>query len=385
MDLVEVTEGATTIRVPAPDPEAAFPPGAAPVFYNPRMAINRDATVLFLRALPPERRPPDYLDARGATGLRGLRVARETGLAVTINDRSRRALDLAAENAARLGLAVETVRSDANALMSSRRFGAVDLDPFGSPAPFADAACRSAARYLFVTATDTAPLCGAHLRAGMRRYFAQPMNTEYHAEVGLRILLGFVVRKMVKYDRGLVPLCCFAREHFVRLHLALSEGAAAADRTLARIGYVHQCRRCPGRAEQAGLLPEPAACPACGGETSPVGPLWLGQVNDPTTIAAMRGAVDGPPLAQGTALGRMLAVLEAELPTSTFYDYHVLAKREVVSPPAIETVLERLRSEGYRASRAHYAGTALKTDAPLDAVLEALTDQAPEESRRLSI
>jgi tRNA (guanine26-N2/guanine27-N2)-dimethyltransferase len=373
MDLVEVTEGATTIRVPATDPEVAFPPGAAPVFYNPRMAINRDATVLLLRALPPERRPPDYLDAMGATGLRGLRVARETGLAVTINDRSRRALDLAAGNAERLGLAIETVRSDANALLSSRRFGAVDLDPFGSPAPFVDSACRSAARYLFVTATDTAPLCGAHLRAGMRRYFARPMNTEYHAEVGLRILLGFVVRELVKYDRGLSPLCCFAREHFVRLHLGLSEGAAAADRTLARIGYIHQCRRCPGRAEQAGLLPEPAACPACGGETSPVGPLWLGAVNDPATVAAMRGAVDGPPLAQGTALGRMLAVLEAELPTSTFYDYHVLAQREGVSPPAIETVLERLRSGGYRASRAHYAGTAIKTDAPLANVRAAIT------------
>ncbi len=373
MDLVPVTEGATTILVPAPDPDAAFPPGAAPVFYNPRMALNRDATVLFLRALPAERRPPDYLDAMGATGLRGLRVANEAGLAVTINDRSRRALDLAAENAARLGLAVETIRSDANALMSSRRFGAVDLDPFGSPAPFADAACRSAARYLFVTATDTAPLCGAHLKAGMRRYFARPMNTEYHAEVGLRILLGFVVRELVKYDRGLVPLCCFAREHFVRLHLSLSEGAAAADRTLARIGYVHQCRRCPGRAEQAGLLPEPVPCPACGGATTPVGPLWLGAIADPATLVAMREAIGEATLAQGTALGRMLALLEAELPTSTFYDYHVLAKRLVVSPPAIETVLDRLREEGYRASRTHYAGTGVKTDAPLEAVCAALT------------
>ena len=87
----------------------------------------------------------------------------------------------------------------------------------------------------------------------------------------------------------------------------------------------------------------------------------------------MRGAIGGATLAQGTALDRMLALLEVELPTATFYDYHVLAKRLVVSPPAIETVLERLRKEGYRASRAHYAGTALKTDAPLAGVLAAIT------------
>jgi tRNA (guanine26-N2/guanine27-N2)-dimethyltransferase len=372
MDLVPITEGGTTVLVPAPDPTASFPPGAAPVFYNPQMAINRDATVLFLCALQADHRPNDYLDAMGATGLRGLRVARETGVPVTINDRSQRALDLAATNAARLDLEVETVRSDANALMSSRRFGAVDLDPFGSPAPFTDAACRSAVRYLFVTATDTAPLCGAHLNAGMRRYFARPRNTEYHAEVGLRILLGFVVRELVKYDRGLVPLCCFAREHFVRLHLGLAEGAAAADRTLARIGYIHQCRHCPARVEQPGLLPEPTRCPDCGEATSPIGPLWLGAIGDPATIAAMRDALPTATLARGTALDRLLALLEAELPTSSFYDYHVLAKRQGVSPPAIGTVLERLEDEGYRASRAHYAGTALKTDAPLAAVLAAI-------------
>lgn len=373
MVLVPITEGGTTLLVPAPDPSASFPPGSAPVFYNPRMALNRDATVLFLRSLSEGALPADYLDAMGATGLRGLRVAGETGVPVVINDRSPRALGLAATNADRLGLTVETVRSDANALMSSRRFGAVDLDPFGSPAPFTDAACRSAVRYLFVTATDTAPLCGAHLRAGMRRYFARPMNTEYHAEVGLRVLLGFVVRELVKYDRGLVPLCCFAREHFVRLHLGLRQGAAAADETLARIGYVHQCRSCLGRVEQAGLVAEPVPCPTCGGETVPVGPLWLGALNDPTTIGAMREHVSGSTLEKGTALERLLATLAGELPTATHYDYHVLAKRAGASPPAIETVLETLRSEGYMASRAHYSGTAIKTDAPLERVTAALT------------
>jgi tRNA (guanine26-N2/guanine27-N2)-dimethyltransferase len=89
----------------------------------------------------------------------------------------------------------------------------------------------------------------------------------------------------------------------------------------------------------------------------------------------MRGAIADATLAQGIALDRLLALLEAELPTATFYDYHVLAKRSGVSPPAIETVLERLRKEGFRASRAHYAGTALKTDAPLAAVMAALTGQ----------
>ncbi|NLX50386.1 MAG: tRNA (guanine(10)-N(2))-dimethyltransferase [Methanospirillum sp.] len=373
MDLVPVTEGATRILVPAPDPTAPFPPGAAPVFYNPRMAISRDATVLLLRSLAPGDRPADYLDAMGATGLRGIRIAGEAGIPVTINDRSRRALALARANAARLGLAVEIVHGDANALMSSRRFGAVDLDPFGSPAPFTDAACRSARPYLFVTATDTAPLCGAHLRAGMRRYWARPMNTEYHAEVGLRILLGFVVREVVKYDRGLVPLCCFARAHFVRLHLRLQDGASAADRTLARIGFVHQCRACPGRAEKTGLLPESVPCPSCGGATAAIGPLWLGEIGDPDVMRTMRAGLATATLAEGPALDRLLALLAAELPTATHYDYHVLAKRLGLSPPPIGAVLARLEKAGYRASRAHYAGTAVKTDAPLEEMYGTLT------------
>ena len=151
--------------------------------------------------------------------VRGLRVAHECNVPVTINDRDSQGTDLIRYNANHANLPVEIVERDANALLSERSFDAVDLDPFGTPAMYVDAAVRGSRRFLFITATDTAPLCGAHLKAGKRRYFAQPMNTEYHGEVGLRILLGFVVRETVKYDRGIEPLFCFAREHFVRLHL----------------------------------------------------------------------------------------------------------------------------------------------------------------------
>ena len=69
-------------------------------------------------------------------------------------------------------------------------FNIVDLDPFGSPAPYLDAATRSVVHLLEVTATDTAPLCGAHFNSGMRKYAAVPLNNEFHSEMGVRILLG---------------------------------------------------------------------------------------------------------------------------------------------------------------------------------------------------
>ena len=364
MDVVEVIEGKTRFFVPRQDPRLQFPPGSGPVFYNPRMEMNRDATVLLLAVLG----PGSYLDAMGASGARGLRVAHEVGIPVTINDRNAQAVDLIRRNVAALDLAAEVTRGDANALMSGRRFDAVDLDPFGTPAPFVDSAARSAGNYLFVTATDTAPLCGAHLKAGMRRYFSRPRNTEYHAEVGLRTLLGFVVREVIKYDRGVEPLFCYAHEHFHRLHLGLREGAAAADRTLARIGYVMQCPQCLYRTEQAGLLPEPGECALCGADLVPVGPLWTGRVNDDRTLALMQEALSTVTIGTGRGIARLLLTCRQELETSSHYDYHVIAKRLRVSPGGIGTVVERLAALGYQASRAHYSGTAVKTDAPLPAL-----------------
>ena len=164
----------------------------------------------------------------GATGVRGLRVANECGVPVTINDKDPEAIPLILQNVARSGLPITVTCRDACSLLYEQSFDAVDIDPFGTPAPFIDAGIRGCRRFLLVTATDTAPLCGAHLQAGIRRYFARPANTGYHAEVGLRILLGFVVRETMKYDRGIEPLFCFAREHFVHLNLMLTRGAQAA-------------------------------------------------------------------------------------------------------------------------------------------------------------
>jgi tRNA (guanine26-N2/guanine27-N2)-dimethyltransferase len=371
MEYIEAREGTTTFLVPTQDAATQFPPGTAPVFFNRRMELNRDATVLLLPVLEPS----DYLDAMGATGIRGLRVANECGVPVTINDRDPKAIELITGNVERSGIATEVVNQDVNALLSERSFDAVDLDPFGTPASFVDAAVRGTRRFLFVTATDTAPLCGAHLKAGIRRYFAQPMNTEYHSEVGLRILLGFVVRETVKYDRGVEPLFCFAHEHFIRLHLRLLRGAQAADRTLGQIGFVLQCKTCPYRTEQKGLVPETARCPHCGEPLRPIGPLWLGSIQDPETLARMEKRLVGMELGTKGELGKLLELCSAELPTSSHYDYHRLAKLARCSPPHIAAVLERIASSGYPATRTHFSGYGIKTEAPLAVIFDAISAQ----------
>ena len=365
MQTRQIREGRTEIAVPAQDDSAAFPPGTAPVFYNPRMELNRDATILFLKAVQPE----NYLDTMGASGIRGFRVAEECGIPVTINDKDSRAVELIVENMNRLShLPVEVSHDDANALMSVRRFDCVDLDPFGTPAPFVDAAAGSAKHYLCVTATDTAPLCGAHLKAGIRRYGAIPMNNEYHSEVGLRILMGFVVREIVKYDRGVEPLFCFAREHFVRLHLRLSYGADRADKTLTQIGYIYQCPSCPYRTTGQGILPKAHQCPTCGKPLKAVGPLWLGPLQDHTLLAELSELLPEQEFGSSQRLGRLLETLKDEIELPTFYEYHKLCKRWKISPGKSDDIIAQLREAGYQASRTHFSGTGLKTDAPLDVI-----------------
>ena len=332
------------------------------------MELNRDATVLLLSVL----QPSDYLDAMGATGVRGLRVANECGIPVTINDRDPAAIPLIRQNVARSGLPVTVTCRDASSLLSEQSFDAVDIDPFGTPAPFIDAGVRGCRRFLLVTATDTAPLCGAHLRAGIRRYFARPANTGYHAEVGLRILLGFVVRETVKYDRGIEPLFCFAREHFVRLNLMLTRGAQAADRTIAKIGFLMQCPSCAYREEQPGMIPAAACCPHCGKPLRPIGPLYLGKLFTDEVLAQMQERLACSELGTKKDLAKLLGTCWEELPLSSHYDYHLLARSLAVSPPPIDTVLERLRSAGYAASRTHFSGTGVKTDAPLRVLLETI-------------
>ena len=178
------------------------------------MELNRDinvaATAAFVERLLSKkdilREEIRYVDAFSASGIRGLRIAGEIGIHSTMNDWSHEAFELIKENIKINGLEekAQATRRNANVLLHEQRFHIVDVDPFGTPSPYLDAAASSAYSMLSVTATDTAPLCGAHLNSGIRKYASVPLNTEYHSEMGLRVLLE-PVQGACKTRKGMLP------------------------------------------------------------------------------------------------------------------------------------------------------------------------------------
>ncbi|GAB3320515.1 tRNA (guanine(26)-N(2))-dimethyltransferase [Haloplanus rallus] len=373
---MRVTEGQVEFEVPDARDGASEGRGDG-VFYNPTQELNRDVTVAVLRAYRDrEPRADSYLDATTASGVRALRAASE-GWAVTAADTDADAVALARENAARAGLAddVAVVERNANALMHESTFDVIDLDPFGTPVPFADAAFVGARDLVCVTATDTAPLCGAHFESGVRSYGAVPRNTDYHPEMGLRVLLSAMVRTAARYDTAARPVCSHVSRHYARTYLELDGRATRADECIDELGYVHHCEDCLARDAEWGLIAHPPeTCPTCGsGRVVTAGPLWLGAIRDPEFVAAVRDALTDD-MGEADRASRMLETVAAELDEPTHYDQHRLCKQWGRSANAMDEFLADLRAAGHDASRAHYGGTTFKTDADVEAIRVATAD-----------
>jgi tRNA (guanine26-N2/guanine27-N2)-dimethyltransferase len=369
---MEVEEGGVTVEVPE---QAETGVGEA-VFFNPRMELNRDITVAALRAYrDQEPRASSYLDATAATGVRGVRAAAD-GWDVTLADVDPDAVALCRANLARNGLEGDVVERDARALLyDSGGVDVTDLDPFGTPMPFAAAAFENTRDLVCATATDTAPLCGAHFESGVRTYAAVPRNTEYHAEMGLRVLVGALARTAARRDVGVRPLLSHASDHYARTYLELERRATAADDAVGELGHVHHCRSCLWRASERGLVADPPdRCGNCGAEVETAGPLWLGSTRAPGFVGATRAALDGGMGCRGRA-ARLLDRVAAELDVPTHYDVHELAAARDVPAPATSEAVASLRRAGYQASRAHYSGTALKTTAGVARAGEVVFDR----------
>ncbi|AHG04808.1 N2,N2-dimethylguanosine tRNA methyltransferase [Halobacterium sp. DL1] len=361
-----VEEGGVTVEVPR---ESGGGEGAAEgVFFNPTQELNRDVTVAALAAYRErEPRAATYLDAMAASGIRGVRAA-ANGWDATLADLDPDAVELARSNLARNDLSGEVVERNVNSLLhdDDRFFDVVDVDPFGTPIPFADAAFANARNLVCITATDTAPLCGAHFESGVRKYGAVPRNTEYHAEMGLRVLLSALARTAARYDVGVTPVLSHVSDHYVRTYLDLSHRATDANSAIDELGYVYHCQQCLHREHEHGLIADPRdECPHCGGnQVLPAGPLWLGPAHDESFVASVREQVTNE-MGAAKRARKLLDTIGGELHEPTHFDQHRLYGQWSEPAVGMDEFLDELTDAGLAASRTHFGGTTFKTDGTL--------------------
>ena len=218
------------------------------VFYNPVMKLNRDISVLLLNSI--DKNDLQIADPLAATGIRSIRLLKELNKnkikRICINDFNKDSVKLIKHNLELNKIKLENNKKiiikneDANLfLLNSQGFDYIDIDPFGCPNYFLDAACKRLSRegILAVTATDTSALCGTFPKACMRKYWAVPKKDAIMHETGLRILIRKIQMIAAQYDKALAPLFSYSKEHYMRVFLANDKGKSKVDGILKQHNY----------------------------------------------------------------------------------------------------------------------------------------------------
>ena len=313
-----ITEGKARIKVPVGEKISR----SLDVFYNPVMKFNRDISVILLKAL--NMKSMDIADPLAASGVRSIRFASELPRKminrIVLNDGSARAVSNIKANLRLNKLKLEVHNKEANSfLLSQNAFDYIDIDPFGSPNPFLDAAMKRLKRHgiLAITATDTGALAGAFRDAGIRKYQAVPLKNDFMHETGLRILIRKAQLVACQYDMALVPIMGFFKDHYYRIFFQMNEGAIGASKVINQHEFLLSCRKC-------------LKCQVshfntanCHGKMEYAGPLWAGKLGEPALIRKMIGLTDEK------RLKSFLAILEQEFMHNIigFYDTSTIAKK----------------------------------------------------------
>tara|TARA_Y100000766_G_scaffold29026_1_gene20167 strand:+ start:847 stop:2211 length:1365 start_codon:yes stop_codon:yes gene_type:complete len=245
-----------------------------PGFLNPAMAPARTRSVLLVNDalqhdwLVRADQSIRILDALCATGVRIRRWRNEVPgplqqrLRITANDLDQFALDWAKASHQkhppsqsvnhepeddRYGSNSDQVfdngldfrNKDARIAMIESGFQWIDLDPFGSPVQFLDAALQGLSRtgVLEITATDTAALTGSSASSQARRYGAKGIVDVYAHDDAVRLLLGTVATSAARLDKSITPLLALFDGHHVRISCLVQTSREKASKINNSIGW----------------------------------------------------------------------------------------------------------------------------------------------------
>lgn len=318
------------------------------------------------------------LEALGATGLRAIRYYNEvpTLKQVVCNDLSVEAVASIRRNVEFNGLNPETQivphHGDGNRVMYDQLvkdpppapFHVIDLDPYGTSAPFLDAAVQAVADggLLCVTCTDMAVLAGNRPDISFAKYGGMSIRAQYNHEMGVRVVLHLIASLAARYGRHMVPLLSCSIDFYCRVFVRIFDGANEARLLASKTCYAMQCTACQfhhvfyaGRYEppsatnkgpkyKSGTGPKCGSeCPQCGRSFLMAGPMWGAPMHDSEFVSACLARVNSLPADTfGTAarMRGMLSVCLEELADVPFhYTIDAIAGLLHCSTPRAEEVL----------------------------------------------
>ncbi|RVX68614.1 hypothetical protein B0A52_07041 [Exophiala mesophila] len=404
---------------------------------------------------PPQQPTPKQtqftiLDALSATGLRALRYAQEIPFAtkVVANDLSPEAVKAINLNVEHNGLKgkIHANLGDARAFMYSKvgnehskasegyvhRFDVIDLDPYGTAAPFFDSSLQALqdGGLLCVTCTDAAIFASTgYPEKTYAMYGGIPVKGPHAHEGGLRLIINAVALAAAKYGLAIEPLLSLYIDYyarlFIRVHKKPNEVKLLPGSTMIVYGCGHGCgswttqpllRNQSQTAKNGEVFykyifaqaPTSApSCEHCGFKTHLVGPMWAGPIHNSHFVQQMLDKVPSMDTAvYGTTdrmKGMLTLALEEDLSTTPstvpakahgpvdpkiiprlspsaidaspfFVMPTLLAKILHCTTPSEEMMRSAILSLGYRVSRSHCKAGSIKTNAPFTVLWEIIRE-----------
>lgn len=391
------------------------------VFHNPAMTACRTRSVLLMAHvlksgwLGPEDKPVRAIDALCASGIRARRWLNElpAELAARLEahacDMDGKAIEWAEANHAEFPPehgqgSLDFHCEDARVLLARSGWQWIDIDPFGAPTAFLDAAFQASARraVMEITATDTAALTGSSRSACKRRYGAKIRCDGLAHDSGLRLLLATCAKIAAMHDRSIEPMLSSWDSHHLRISFRTRRSIVGANALSEKLGW----RVANPTADEltaavlSGLHPNgdahpqpycllPLTYPVSSDDERISGPLWVGPLYDADVLQALNedlaAELCSPSIEVDAALIEAAGASEREVklsqraskravrhlceeatvatsPTVLIVDdLHQYAS--LLGPPSPARLVEKLRDAGCAAAIARYGNPSVRTDA----------------------
>lgn len=363
-----ITESTTKIKATLPKRDATK---KQEVFYNPLMKSNRNISIVLLNSI--SNKEMGLALPLAGSGIRGLRFLKELKKGkmkvLYLNDKKENFEKTIKENLKLNNLKTNKVKistQDAELFLLTQHcdefcgyFDYIDIDPFGTPNPFLSVAVNKIKRdgILAITATDTAALTGTYPKVTKRKYWAKSLRNYLMHEIGLRILIRKVQLQGIQFDKALIPVLSYHKDHYFRIYFRSEKGKEKCDKLIKQHQYLLFCPKCLNHKASNYNL---GKC-ECKSNFDYAGPLWCGKLFDSKLLTKM---VKNNHFPEEQKFLEMLKE-ESKKDQVGFYDLHVIGKKYKSDPKKMDLMLKKLKGV-----RTHFSKNGVKTNLGIKEILK---------------